>query len=74
MFQGTDERMTKELMALSLSTMKLVSPPEREESSLSFQIWISKDEYDYLPLPASTVVFSFELTVDGHISEKQFFF
>ena len=54
------------------NTMKLFSPTERRESSLSFHIWISKDEYDYLPPPASTVVFSFELIVDGHIPE--FFF
>ena len=72
MFQGTDERMTKERMALSPSTMKLFSPTERKESSLSFHIWISEDEYDYLPPPASTVVFSFEFIVDGHIPD--FFF
>ena len=59
MFAGTGERMTKELTALVLSTMKIkvVAPPERKYSvwiggsilsSLSTfqQMWISKSEYD----------------------------
>merc|ERR1712094_5249 len=59
MFQGIGERMTKELTALSPSTMKIkvVAPPERKYSvwiggsilsSLSIfqQMWISKQEYD----------------------------
>jgi len=59
MFPGIGERMTKELMALAPSTMKIkvVVPPERKYSvwiggsilsSLSTfqQMWISKGEYD----------------------------
>jgi len=59
MFQGIGERMTKELVALAPSTMKIkvVAPPERKYSvwiggsilsSLSTfqQMWISKQEYD----------------------------
>jgi actin-related protein len=59
MFQGTGERMTKELTALAPSTMKIkvVAPPERKYSvwiggsilsSLSTfqQMWITKQEYD----------------------------
>jgi len=59
MFQGIEERMTKELTALAPSTMKIkvVAPPERKYSvwiggsilsSLSTfqQMWISKGEYD----------------------------
>jgi actin-related protein len=59
MFTGIGERMTKELVALAPSTMKIkvVAPPERKYSvwiggsilsSLSTfqQMWISKQEYD----------------------------
>ena len=59
MFSGIGERMTKELVALAPSTMKIkvVAPPERKYSvwiggsilsSLSTfqQMWISKQEYD----------------------------
>jgi len=59
MFPGVGERMTKELVALAPSTMKIkvVAPPERKYSvwiggsilsSLSTfqQMWISKAEYD----------------------------
>jgi actin-related protein len=59
MFPGIQERMTKELMALAPSSMKIkiVAPPERKYSvwiggsilaSLSTfaNMWISKDEYD----------------------------
>jgi len=59
MYEGIGERMTKEVVALSPSTMKIkvVAPPERKYSvwiggsilsSLSTfqQMWITKDEYD----------------------------
>ncbi len=59
MFPGIAERMTKELVALAPSTMKIqiLAPPERKYSawiggsilaSLSTfqQMWISKAEYD----------------------------
>jgi actin len=58
MFNGIDERMTKELTNLAPASMriKVVAPPERKYSvwiggsilaSLSTfqQMWISKDEY-----------------------------
>jgi actin len=59
MFEGIAERLTKEIVALAPSTMKIkvVAPPERKYSvwiggsilaSLSTfqQMWISKNEYD----------------------------
>ena len=59
MFAAIGERVTKELIALAFSTMKIkvVAPPERKYSvwiggsilaSLSTfqQMWISKNEYD----------------------------
>merc|ERR1711904_48246 len=59
MFQGTGERMTKELSALAPTSMKIkvIAPPKRKysvwigESILSSlstfqQMWISKGEYD----------------------------